>query len=705
MACIAVRPLRGGSNGNVVLTGKGTIKATNNYTVRNYGNMVIDGVTVENGIMNFADLTVESGNISNSRSGKHTIYSNSGNLTINGGNFYNGNPGNAAIFSYSGEVVINGGEFSIADGTATLGWTSCLLDAQGGAKFTINGGVVNGEIRDYNKNTVVYGGTFSHTPSAYVADGFKAFKNNDGTFIVLPEDVDGLIYNVDQLKAAFANGGEYILTANIELAETVTLAAGKTLVLDLNGNTVSGVDTASIFSLIHVKNGAEMTLNDSVGTGKVTYDAAEGKTGAAIFVEGKLIQNAGTIEITGEWSIGFAVDAHPNAWGSTYTEATEFIMNGGKIVASDSGVRVANYSAANAADSAAFTMNDGIIDSVYDAIFVQHVNACDLKVVINDGTITSGTHALRIYGNVVNDVYVTINGGVLNGKLTNLNNSGNGVVSVKGGSFTDLQNAITYAADGATIGFAADFTGDVTFTQINGVSLVIDGNDKVMNGSINIIARADTSDKATIVIKNINFKTADTERVFIHSNETNRYPNNVTVSGCTFEGAGADSNVVAINIKSSNNFVIENCTATKVHSLLQNTSGWNLTIKNVTVTEAGRGMALGTVQGVTLENVTVDCAKYGIRMDAGYNNNAVITDCNVKAFIPVVVRKVSVASNVTFNGTNTMVGTNTDGLWCAIGASEYETNGTMPTAASATVTVTLNDAGLNVNGVYNNSGK
>ena len=180
------------NNGEVTLVGGGLIQATNNYTVRNYGKMVIDGINVENGIMNFADLTVEDGNISNSRSGKHTIYGNSAKLTINGGKFYNGNPGNAAIFSYAGEVEINGGEFSIADGTATLGWTSCLLDAQGSAKYTITGGIVNGEIRDYNKNTSVSGGTFAHSSvKNFIAPGYKAVAV-DGKYVVVPEEVDGV---------------------------------------------------------------------------------------------------------------------------------------------------------------------------------------------------------------------------------------------------------------------------------------------------------------------------------------------------------------------------------------------------------------------------------------------------------------------------------------------------------------------------------
>ena len=197
------------NNGNVILTGNGTIKAINNYTVRNYGAMVIDGVSIENGVMNFADLTVESGNISNSRSGKHTIYGNNATLTINGGTFYNGNPGNAAIFSYAGAVTINGGEFSIADGTATLGWTSCLLDAQGNATYTINGGVINGEIRDYNKNTTVYGGIFTHNSvKNFLAANYQAVANTDGTYTVLKGDV--VASDNAALENAIANGNSNI---------------------------------------------------------------------------------------------------------------------------------------------------------------------------------------------------------------------------------------------------------------------------------------------------------------------------------------------------------------------------------------------------------------------------------------------------------------------------------------------------------------
>lgn len=273
-------------------------------------------------------------------------------------------------------------------------------------------------------------------------------------------------------------------------------------------------------------------------------------------------------------------------------------------------------------------------------------------------------------------------------------------------SATEIKNALSAGYTNTIVYLTDDISGNVEFTQNPAGKLVIEGNGHIFSGSINFKASSETELTGTITIQNINFKTADAERTFITSTETNHYPLNVTVSNCTFEGSGADSDVVGIAIKSAKNFVIENCSATKMHSILQNTSGWNLTVSNVTVTESGRGLSLGTVQGVTLNKVTVvDAVKYGVRMDAGYNNNAVFTDCDIEAFIPVVIRKVSVDSNVTFNGTNTMTEKNTDGIWCAIGTSEYEANGTLPTATASTVTVTVNDAALNTSGIYNNSGK
>ena len=275
--------------------------------------------------------------------------------------------------------------------------------------------------------------------------------------------------------------------------------------------------------------------------------------------------------------------------------------------------------------------------------------------------------------------------------------------------YATLQTAINNVKNGETVTLLADCAEAVTFTQTKDVSFVLDGNDKTYTGSINITARAGKDAPSTLVIKNFNFETDKTSHDFIKSVETNYYPNNITITGCSFEGT-SDINtegyaVVAVRMKSANNLVIKDCTGTGLHSFLQNTAGWNLTIDNVYVDGAAEGgLALGTVQGVTVKNCEINSGRYGIRLDGQLNNNAVIESNKINAFIPVVVRKASVDGTITFKGTNEFTQSNTDGYWCVIGTSEYKENGELPTAATAKVSVTLTDETLDPAGIYGNFG-
>ena len=186
----------------------------------------------------------------------------------------------------------------------------------------------------------------------------------------------------------------------------------------------------------------------------------------------------------------------------------------------------------------------------------------------------------------------------------------------------------------------------MTLSEKTGLYYTIDGKNKTMTGKITVNSLSDTNDNRRITIKNINFKDETSDGVdFITAVNTNHYPR-LTIEGCVFTGSGDDKDV-AIRLKSSHSVIIKNCTGTKLHSFLQNTSGWNLTINEVTVTDSKGGLALGTVQGVTVKKCNVTTDTYGIRLDADtYNNNAVIESCTVNAFIPVVVRKVNTTSNI-----------------------------------------------------------
>ena len=182
------------------------------------------------------------------------------------------------------------------------------------------------------------------------------------------------------------------------------LTVAKNATIDLNGKTLSGTCNAGQGYLIMVNNGATLNVKDSTSAqnGKITYAKGSSDTGWTIDLEGKLNLYSGTIELTGEeWSIGYAVDVRPNAWGTNYTEDTVFHMYGGKVVSSDGAIRVASSSSDTYSNiTANFIMDGGVVNAAWDGIFVQQSNAAydTLNVVINSGTVTSSLSPIRVYG-------------------------------------------------------------------------------------------------------------------------------------------------------------------------------------------------------------------------------------------------------------------------------------------------------------------
>lgn len=211
---------------------------------------------------------------------------------------------------------------------------------------------------------------------------------------------------------------------------SINIPSDKEITLDLNGYTMSGTCNAKQAHLIMVENGAILTIKDTSeeGTGKITY-AGSDSTGWAIDVEGELNLYSGTIELTGTWSIGFAVDVRPNAWGTAYTEPTIFHMYGGKLTSSDGAVRVASSSSDNYTNvSANFIMDGGEIDALFDGLFIQQSNAAYdiLTATINGGIVDGEKYPIRLYGPTATSIVenskiattLNINGGTILGGTT-----------------------------------------------------------------------------------------------------------------------------------------------------------------------------------------------------------------------------------------------------------------------------------------------
>ena len=704
--------------------------------------------------------------------------------TINGGVFeFNGNPGEGFSVGNSGTLNVKGGQIKDwvhSFGTLTVNGgnieyiyvspssNSMLSVAE--AKTTITGGSIHSLEVDSGNVTTIKGGSFTSEPSAeYVEDG--ATITVDGKEMIKTES--GLVEPVAKigdtpytsLAAAIEVGGTIELLKDVTLTEGVTVPAGKTVVLDLNGKTVSYTSNATNWDAL-IANKGNLTIKDSGENGKLVFTP----TNTSTSYSSDTIENTGTLTILGgtiENTVGSGASyaIHNNSSGSNATLTVE----DGKIIGAGTVIRqyvnsastVNTVSISGATISGAFPVrvhvfaaggkgkleiSGGILtstDTTYNYVLdIQGYNNCSGKnttVAIKGGTL-NGNIGVNNVTEMANGV--TISGGTITGSWAIYDYTGVGAFAVTGGTFKStafdyvnsyivdgyevvdnsdetftvqklpdvakigeqgyksLQKAINAVQNGETITLLTDFAEAVTVEQKSGVSLTIDGNNKTFSGKITIKARSDVNATNTLTIQNFKFvKTDATDHCFIYSVETNHYPVNVTVKNCTFEGSGADSNVVAVKVKTPSNFVMEGCTATKVHSLAQIDGGWNVTIKNSSVKESGRGISLGSIQkGALVDTITIEAkdTKYGIRIDGEYDTKAVIKDCNITAFIPVVVRNASAeANNITFNGSNTLTQKNTDGIKIAIGTSEYETNGTKPTAPTGRVVMTVNDTVLN----------
>ena len=570
------------------------------------------------------------------------------------------------------------------------------------AKFIgnfVGGGMINVTGASLENVTIVAKNELAQTQQCLYTEFLGGWRGNGGTVsingIEITKDQSSEDVTIDtpaELSSALANAADGAVIPVAGAIETNALAVG-------NGKNVTIVglsDGATInSSSARMHTSGNITFKNitiTLPTNNDYFGGHDANGGSMVFDNCKFVGTVTTIN--GNFTYNNCEFTNPDRYAAWVYGNSVVTYNNCSFTGKDRAVKV--YAEQGYAPVVTYN------NCTFDALSVNKT-----AVEIDCSNQTSGTpYYVTIINPTIENMGAAEHYAVGAEGVCNLETSGVGlgIVNVDGKAYSVAHTAaqleaLTNAGKDVTIQFAQDIAGDFTYEQNENETVVIDGNGMTMNGTINVRARADRA--IPVVIKNINFQTIDAERSFILSSETNRYPH-ITVSGCTFEGPGAESGVVPVTIKSANNFVMENCTATKVHSLIQNTSGWNITIRNCEVTESGRGMALGTVQGATIENVKIDAldTKYGIRMDAGYNNNATIKDCEISAFIPVVVRKASVNSTVVFNGTNTMTPANTDGLWCVIGTSEYEANGVMPTAPTAQVTVTLNDAGLDPAGVY-----
>ena len=207
---------------------------------------------------------------------------NYGALTLNNCNAANGKLNNY-YFGYGnselyGNAVISGTNISLIDGNSRI--SGCVFDNyirfldntlitggtfnQGAETFDsciIAGGYFSEAISVYNPNEkFIKGGYFKTKPyHGYIADGYVITDSGDTNYpyrVVMPHTCNGVTYDKpldSSFKGGYLASGNYYLTEDIDLTDTIKIAAGSDVKICLNGKSISEY---------YVENYGTLTLNN-----------------------------------------------------------------------------------------------------------------------------------------------------------------------------------------------------------------------------------------------------------------------------------------------------------------------------------------------------------------------------------------------------------------------------------------------------------
>lgn len=345
-----------------------------------------------------------------------------GHLTISNGTFRMNNSEDSMIYTNGSEIVtVEGGNFTLdAVDTRSNGFP-CIINAQG----------------NNVQNVIVTGGTYNydivHQYWAFEVSiaKEKALKNNgnstwtivDAEAYVGEEEGNYINYvgyvTFEEAMAAASNQEietHVTLLKNATVESAVEVAAGKAVVLDLNGKKVTAANDK-----VNLDINGKLTINDETGEGVSTFRNHFVHAGAEIVVNGGTIQNIATA------TAGFPINLTEDNAKATINGGTVQALNGEAGTGNNG-----NYAISVSATSS-ITVNGGTINGKWGGINSQGT------VTITDGTFNVtdviGGHCVFVYG---------------------------GTATISGGTFTPNTGASSYsvyATGGATTITGGNFGG------------------------------------------------------------------------------------------------------------------------------------------------------------------------------------------------------------------------------------------------------
>jgi hypothetical protein len=276
-------------------------------------------------------------------------------------------------------------------------------------------------------------------------------------------EINGSIYKGLQEALDGADGQVVNVVQNLVLDAPVTLPSGKTVVLDLNGNTISATcSSAAASNLFSVKKGADLTIKNGTivfaatnpdtqwgGEGQPPYPGYANNT---IRNEGVLtIENAHLENRTMRGGASYVIDNY-NSAKLTVNDGSVITQSGGDVA-----IRMFNGSAGEID----VTINGGTITG-YRAVWIQLASnnpavAPTMKLTVTGGTLNSVDEAYRhavysySYGNDMKNVFINVSGGTFNGAIAltgGANKTNLETVNITGGTFNGpLGDVYSYGAD------------------------------------------------------------------------------------------------------------------------------------------------------------------------------------------------------------------------------------------------------------------
>ena len=317
------------------------------------------------------------------------------NITVNGGTF--NITGGAGIVARGGNVTVNGGTFNttgnaigkVGDSRVVVPCSALVFDSEAAypaltndSKITVNNGTFNSETS-----------TISTMPKA--DDTNERVVVNSGTY----SDLSALDY--------LASGATVTVKLAADTTKDVTIPAGATVTLDLNGHKIVNFATAQDKNVAEasckhtITNNGTLTILDSVGGG-VVDNVSHGR--AALYNAGTIVEIKGGKFTRSVDNSTDATSAKGNSWYVIYN------AEGANITKISSGEFLAlghfsslfcNSGTINEISGGTFTQdgfiafkNQGTVNKISGGTFSSESESCIQNWgtigEISDGTITAG---------------------------------------------------------------------------------------------------------------------------------------------------------------------------------------------------------------------------------------------------------------------------------------------------------------------------